>query len=228
MNFVVIGASRGLGFSLVEQLLKEKHRVAAGIIKMNPLLADLKNRHSGQLLLIEVDITNEESVKAAASQSSEFLGAIDGLCVTAGVLLDGDRVNRLHEVDIDELRYTFEVNTIGPILASKYFYLYMAEGSNVFIVTSEGTGLMNCGTWVPAYALSKTAATKISGILNASVSNVNFFSVHPGRMNTDMGRTTAQIEPDVSAAGFLKLMTGQTPLSRDKWYIDYEGKIMDA
>lgn len=81
---------------------------------------------------------------------------------------------------------------------------------------------------MPCYALSKTAATKVSGILNASVSDVNFYSVHPGRMNTDMEPATAQIEPEESAEGFCRLMTGKTPISRQKWYIDYMGGEMEA
>ena len=47
-------------------------------------------------------------------------------------------------------------------------------------------------------------------------------------MNTDMGRTTAQIEPEESAVGFCRLMTGETPVSRDRWYIDYTGAEMKA
>lgn len=47
-------------------------------------------------------------------------------------------------------------------------------------------------------------------------------------MNTDMGRTTAQIEPEESAAGFCRLMAGETPVSRENWYIDYKGETMDA
>lgn len=84
----------------------------------------------------------------------------------------------------------------------------------------------SCGTWVPCYGLSKTAVTKISGIYNASCEDYNFYSVHPGRMNTDMGRTTAQIEPDESAEGFKNLITGATPISRNQWYIDYLGNKM--
>lgn len=105
---------------------------------------------------------------------------------------------------------------------------YIKKGGRIFTVTSEGVGVRSCGTWVPCYALSKAAATKACGILNASVPDVDFYAVHPGRMNTDMGRTTAQIEPEVAAEGFCRLMTGETPVSREKWYIDYNGAEMEA
>ena len=95
-------------------------------------------------------------------------------------------------------------------------------------VTSEGVGVDNCGTWVPCYGLSKTAATKISGMFNAAVEDVDFYSIHPGRMNTEMGRTTAQIEASESAEGIYALMTAKKTISRDCWYIDYNGKPMEA
>jgi len=47
-------------------------------------------------------------------------------------------------------------------------------------------------------------------------------------MNTDMGRATAQIEPEEAAEGFRRLLTGETPLRREHWYIDYAGRPLGA
>ena len=228
MNFAVIGATKGLGLCLTKQLLEAGHRVAAGAIVISDTLTALAAAYPETLCILQADVTDEAQMKDVAKQAAAFLGEIDALCNVAGVLLDQDRVKLLHECDIDELRRSLDVNTVGPVIVVKCFYPYMKKGGNVFTVTSEGVGIRSCGTWVPCYGLSKAAATKVSGILNASVADVNFFSVHPGRMNTDMGRTTAQIEPEESAAGFCRLMTGETPVSRENWYIDYKGNTMDA
>ena len=228
MNFVVIGASRGLGFALTQALMGAGHKVVAGSRRPAPDLSELKLRYPEALLLLEADVTDETLMQKAASSACEFLGQIDAICISAGVLLDGDRVNLLHEADITELRFTFDVNTIGPVIVTKSFMPYLTKGARVCIVTSEGVGVKNCGTWVPAYGLSKTAATKTAGIFNASVEGIDFYAVHPGRMNTDMGRTTAQIEALEAANGFVRLMDKTTPISREQWYIDYEGKPMDA
>lgn len=228
MNFAVIGASRGLGLCLTQALLEQGHAVAAGTRSPSEKLDALQERWPQKLLTAPADVTDEAGMAGFASSSAGFLGKIDAVCIAAGVLLDQDRVRLLHQCDIGELRRTFEVNVIGPVIAVKAFFPYLDKGAKVFIVTSEGVGVTSCGTWLPCYALSKTAATKVSGILNASVEGVDFYSVHPGRMNTDMGRTTAQIEPEEAAQGFVRLMTGQTPLSRDRWYIDYLGKEMKA
>lgn len=228
MNFAVIGATKGLGLCLTEQLLQAGHRVAAGAIVISDALQSLVESYPETLRVWKADVTDEAQMADVAKQAAAFLGEIDALCNVAGVLLDQDRVKLLHECDIGELRRSFDVNTVGPVIVVKCFYPYMKKGGNVFTVTSEGVGIRSCGTWVPCYGLSKAAATKVSGILNASVSDVNFYAVHPGRMNTDMGRTTAQIEPEESAAGFCRLMAGETPVSRENWYIDYKGETMDA
>jgi len=228
MNIVVIGAAKGLGLCLVGLLLEKGHTVAAGTLLHTPELTALAGQYGDNLMVFDADVTDEEQMQKAAASVGDFLGPIDALCNAAGVLLSQDRVLHLHECDISELRKTLDVNTVGPVIVVKCFYPYMIKGSSVFTVTSEGTGIKNCGAWVPCYGLSKAAATKVSGILNASVSDVDFYSVHPGRMNTDMGRTTAQIEPEESAEGFCRLMDSSTKISREEWYIDYLGSPMEA
>lgn len=44
--------------------------------------------------------------------------------------------------------------------------------------------------------------------------SINVYAVHPGRMNTDMGRTTAQIEPEEAAIGFCNILEGTTHIER--------------
>lgn len=230
MDLIVIGASRGLGLCLTRLLLEKGHRVAAGVRAAVPEgLRDLESRWGDRLLVVPADVTNEEQMLAGAERIAGFFGGpADGLCVSAGVLLDNDRVKLLHQCDIAELRRTLDVNVVGPILAAKVFTPRLKPGARAFIVTSEGVGVKSCGTWVPCYGLSKTAATKACGILNASDPGPEFYAVHPGRMNTDMGRTTAQIEPEEAAEGFCRLMSGEIALSPDHWYIDYLGREMEA
>lgn len=230
MKMIVIGATQGLGLELVRKFLSENHTVAAGVVDRQtpPALADLQRVHGDRLMVFQADVTNEEEIRAGADRCASFFGPADALCNVAGVLLKGDRVNLIHQCDIAELRKTFEVNTIGAVIVGKYFYPVIKKGGKLLTVTSEGPAIKNCGTWVPCYGLSKTAATKVAGMFNKAVDDVDFYSVHPGRMDTEMGHTTAQITPQESAEGFYKLITGATPTSRNEWYINYKGEPMDA
>ena len=231
MHVVIIGATQGLGLELVRKFLLEGNMVAAGVVdRITPAsLQDLGDQYGDSLMVFQADVTNEPEILRGASLCSDFFGGkADVLCNTAGVLLPGDRVNLLHQCDVAELRRTFEVNAIGPIIVAKCFVPLLKQGGRLFTVTSEGAGIKNCGTWVPAYVLSKAAATKACGMLNMAVPDIDFYAVHPGRMNTEMGRATAQTEPQESAEGIYRLMTGATPLDRERWYIDYMGREMDA
>ena len=230
MNVVIIGATQGLGLELTKKFLTEGHRVAAGFRERDipDILAELCKQYGENLLVFKSDVTDESEVLHGSRACVEFLGEIDAVCNVAGVLLPGDRVNKIHECDTEELRKTFDVNFFGAVYVAKAFYPVMKRGGALMTVTSEGVGVDNCGTWVPCYGLSKTAATKISGMFNAAVDDVDFYSIHPGRMNTEMGRTTAQIEASDSAEGIYSLLTGKKRISRDCWYIDYTGEPMEA
>ncbi len=230
MNIIVIGATQGLGLEIVRKFLFENHTVAAGVVdrKTPPALGMLQNQFGSRLMVFQADVTKEEEIRAGADLCLDFFGQADGLCNTAGILLPGDRTNPIHQCDITELRRTFDVNTIGVVIVAKYFYPVIKKGGKLLSVTSEGVGIKNCGTWIPCYALSKTAATKVSGLFNEAVKDIDFYSVHPGRMDTEMGHTTAQITPQESADGFYRLITGMTPLRREEWYINYKGEPMEA
>jgi NAD(P)-dependent dehydrogenase (short-subunit alcohol dehydrogenase family) len=161
----------------------------------------------------------------------DFLGKADALINAAGVLLPGDWANPLHVCDISELRETFEVNTIGPIMVVKYFSPLIDQGGKVFIMTSEGVGVKNTDHGIPCYALSKSAATKAVGILNASFNTLDFYAVYPGPMHTaitDREKPVAGIDPAEVAEGFYKMVSGVIPLSRDTWYITYKGEALEA
>ena len=228
MRAVIIGASRGLGLALTRMLLSEGHTVAAGVRsrEVPETLRALLAQYNGRLLVRPADVTSEEDIRSFAGAAAAFMGKADALCNVAGVNLPGDRARPLHECDISVIREDFAVNTLGPILAVRYFYPVMEKGGKVLIITSEALRLRNVWPGMPGYNLSKTAATKVSGILNASMEDVDFYSVHPGRVISDMN-PKGEIGADESATGLIGIMSGAIPVSRNNWYIDYKGNPID-
>ena len=228
MKAVVIGATRGLGLALTKMLLAEGHTVAAGIRarEIPEILRVLEAQYGGKLLVGSADVTSEDDVRSFAAAAAAFMGKADALCVVAGINLDGDRTHPLQECVFSDIRETFAVNTLGPILAVRYFYPLMEKGGKALIITSEGVGLRSAWGGMPGYSLSKTAATKAAGILNASAPDVDFYAVHPGRVISDMN-PNGEIDADESAAGLIGIMAGTVPVSREVWYIDYKGGPMD-
>jgi len=53
------------------------------------------------------------------------------------------------------------------------------------------------------------------------------YAVHPGRMNTVMGRNDAQIEPELAARGIIRILSGEKRIPPENgWFIDYRGEAM--
>ena len=174
-----------------------------------------------------MDVTDQEQLKAAAGAVKEQLGEVDAVVDVAGVLLDSDRTQNLMEEPLEDVRQHLEVNAIGVLAAFRAFYPILKKGGKFLAVTSEGGSFTCAGKLFPAYGISKTAANKIVQTLRFTVDDVEILAVHPGRMNTVMGRTTAQIEAEEAAEGFCGLLEGSIPVDGEKaWFIDYKGNEM--
>lgn len=227
MDAVVIGAGQGLGLELVRELAKKGHRVVAGLRRSEvpEEIRRLVEANPGRVWPVRCDVTSEALLSSAAEFARGVLGEADAVINCAGILLDGDRKKPLHETDIEGLRATLEVNVTGAVAAVKHFYpVLKKDGAGAFVtITSEGCDIASCGAWIPAYALSKCAETKISGIMNATVGDARFYSVHPGRMRTAMGRETWNMEAAETARSLVELLGSGEIHRKGAWYIDYKG-----
>ena len=226
MRIAIIGANRGLGLCLAHTFASTGHEVLAGYLgqEIPDDLQKLMNETDNRVAAVPADVTSEEQITQAAAFAVDRFGTLDALIHVAGVILPSDRVNTIENADLDDLRRTFDVNTIGPIASIKHFSPIMSPNAPFLVITSEGLELHNCGSWIPGYALSKAAAAKAVGIARLTAKNVRYYSVHPGRMNTEMGRTTAQIEPDETAQSLYRLITEDA--LGESWHIDYKGQSL--
>jgi len=226
MRIAILGANTGLGLCLTQTFASNGHDVLAGYLgpAVPAQLQMAVEEAAPRITPVPADVTCETQIAHAAVFAKERFGALDALVHVAGVIMPSDRVLTIENADLDDLRRTFDVNTIGPIASIKHFSPIMSANAPFLVITSEGLELSNCGSWIPGYALSKAAAAKAVGIARLTAKNVRYYSVHPGRMNTEMGRTTAQIEPDETARSLYRLITEDA--LGDEWYIDYKGQSM--
>lgn len=233
MKIIITGANKGLGLSLVKVFAGNGHQVAAGAYGGDDLklLTDFAATASEKVTLIPMDVTDEASVQAAAQKVAAIYGQVDVLIGNAGVLMPGDRTATLRETDIGELRRSLEINTVGNVIVIKHFLPLMRAGGQgmLIFITSEAGSITGSGANFPAYSISKTAANKTVFILRATVGDqYKIYAMHPGRMNTDMGRNTAQIEPEESAEGIYRIAMGITKVDEGaNGFINYRGERME-
>ncbi len=224
MNVLVIGAGRGLGRVLSIMLAKRGHQVIAGVRRKET--AALDNFKYDNIMVCQTDVVNEKILSETALELKNKNITLNAVVQTAGVLMASDREKNLLEADVYDFKTAFEVNVLGIVLAFRAFYPMMEKGGIYIAQTSEGGCFCGGGAVFPAYGITKTAANKTVQTLRSTVDDVNIIAMHPGRMNTDMGRTTAQIEPEEAAAGICEILEGKRTLQDDEWFVDYLGRKM--
>lgn len=198
MKVVIIGANRGIGFELAKQYCEKGFEVVATCRKSNEALEALK------VTIIEGIDTAEDSLVENLASKIPF-DSIDILIHSAGVL----QSDSFPEIDFDNMRKSFEVNTLGPLRTALALKNKLKTGSKFGIITSRvGSIDDNSSSNNYAYRTSKTAVNMVGKCLSLDLKDqgVAVALLHPGYVKTDMTSHNGLIEPSESAQGLILRM----------------------
>ena len=180
----ITGTSRGFGRVWAEAALGRGDKVAATARTMESI-ADLKEKHSENVLTLELDVTRPEQVKAAVSQAHAHFGRLDILLNNAGYPL----VATIEEASLDEVRALYETNVLGTlsvIQAALPFLRAQSSGHIVGISSTLGHVTMPL---IGYYCSSKWAFEAIHESLAMEVKpfGIKVSIVEPGAYATEFG-----------------------------------------
>jgi NAD(P)-dependent dehydrogenase (short-subunit alcohol dehydrogenase family) len=228
MRVCIAGVNQGLGLTLSTLLAENGHTVYGGYRKKTaPALSQAAGRFP-QLKPLELDVTSEAQAEDAARFIEKDGGLLDAVIVVAGILPASDRERPITEAVIDDLRAALDIHAAGSAIMIKHFHKLVSDGGLFIIVTSEAGSMTNIGETYPAYSVSKAAQNKLTAVFAKTVSRFRVYALHPGRMNTVMGRANAQIEPDEAARGILDILSGKKKIPPEAgWFINYRGEAME-
>lgn len=117
---LVTGANKGIGFEVARELARLGLRVFLGArdSKAGRAAAE-KLSKAGDVIFLEIDVANADSIRRAAEELSGQVDRLDVLINNAGILLDEDAGALTMTPEIFET--TLRTNTLGPWLVAQAF-----------------------------------------------------------------------------------------------------------
>jgi NAD(P)-dependent dehydrogenase (short-subunit alcohol dehydrogenase family) len=188
-NAIVTGASSGLGRHFALTLAKAGARVAIAarrIEKLKGLAEEIAN-HGGRAIPIELDVTDQDSIKAAIAHAETELGAITILVNNAGTVAGGPTLKHSEE-DWDKV---IDTNLKGAFFIAQETAQHMSKHGHGGSIINIGSilGLRGSGG-VPSYAASKGGITTLTPAMAADLARhgIRVNAIAPGYVETDLNR----------------------------------------
>jgi NAD(P)-dependent dehydrogenase (short-subunit alcohol dehydrogenase family) len=189
---LVSGGNRGIGLEIVRQLAGRGITVILGSRDEESGRAAAEGV-SGDVVVRQLDVTDEGSVARLASFVEDDFGRLDILVNNAGI--SNDDGQRGMNADLDRVRDALEANLFGAWrLCETAIPLMQRHGYGRIVNVSSGMGaLEDMGGGSPGYRVSKTALNALTRILASELrgSGILVNSVCPGWVQTDMGSPRA-------------------------------------
>jgi short-subunit dehydrogenase len=176
---LITGCSTGIGRATAERMASAGYIVYATARRIESI-SDLEAKGCRTLAL---DVTDEDSMRAAVSAVEEAEGAVGALVNNAGYSQSG----AVESVDLDEIRTQFETNVFGLIRMSQLVLSKMREQrwGRIVNVGSMGGKLTFPGAGV--YHATKYAVEAISDAMRFEVKGfgVDVVLIEPGLIKTE-------------------------------------------
>lgn len=178
-TFVVTGASRGIGYDLVQHIANQGHTVYA-------LSRSIKTiKKTPKLFPVAIDITDEKALEEFANQLKDNKVVVDALVNNAGALLN----QPFSETTKEDFEAVYRVNVFGLASLTRLLLpLINPKGHVVNISSMGGIGGSSKFPGLAAYSSSKGAVNILTELLAEEYkeSGPSFNALALGAVQTEM------------------------------------------
>ena len=195
MKVLLTGSSKGIGYKIAKDLIKEGHQLALHYNSNKSLLEVLINEYSSNSFIVKADLSVENEIKKLVDDTIENLSFPDciinnaGIAESADVSIDFDNWSKMFDKTID-------VNLKAPSLIFKEFLKYKREKKIKsrlrFINISSRAAFRGEQQDYISYACSKGGLISLTKTMSRSfgeTDNIVAISIAPGFVRTEMAQS---------------------------------------
>ncbi|MDG2060467.1 MAG: SDR family oxidoreductase [SAR86 cluster bacterium] len=234
---IVQGGSRGIGLSMVENLLKKRnlgHIIATSRTCSSELKGLLES--DARLSWYALDLEDEKSINGFSENISSIFSKVHLLINCSGFLHDNEVIypeKKFLDIHLNQFTKTFMTNVFGPMILTRNLYPLLShnEISSIVNISARIGSLKDnqLGGWY-SYRSSKAALnmfTKNLAIeMKRSTNSPNIcVSLHPGTVSTDLSdpftRNISEnkiFTPEESAKQLIDIIYNLTPSDSGKFF----------
>jgi NAD(P)-dependent dehydrogenase (short-subunit alcohol dehydrogenase family) len=198
-SVVVTGASRGLGLATANRLYQDGWCVVGAMRSPEPGLQRMRevtgaSTDDPRLLAVRLDLTDADSIKAAAEAIHDAVGVPDAVVHNAGV----SAVGFAEETPAEAWKQVFGTNVFGPVaLTNELLPSMRAAGRGRIVMVSSQGGMWGMPS-TAAYSAAKSAADRWAEALAGEISpfGLGVTVLVAGVFDTDIINDRAPDYPD--------------------------------
>jgi NAD(P)-dependent dehydrogenase (short-subunit alcohol dehydrogenase family) len=222
---LIVGASRGLGFAITEELLKRGWKVTGTCRGGKTPLHEITKKFPQTLEIENVDITNYEEIKKLKSHLKEK--TFDVLFVNAGIAGDGGMGQTIGNVSTEEFIKVMVTNSLSPMKVIEQLKDQVRKGGTIGAMSSGQGSITDNNSGVnDLYRASKTALNMLmKGFAVREEKNHPVILLAPGWIKTDMGGENARFTVEETIGDIVNTITGQEGRN-GLHYVDRFGKTV--
>ena len=195
MKVLLTGSSKGIGYKIAKDLIKEGHQLALHYNSNKSFLEALVNEYSSNSFTVKADLSVENEIKNLVDSTIENLSFPDciinnaGIAESADIALDLNNWSKMFDKTID-------VNLKAPSLIFKEFLKYKREKKIKsrlrFINIASRAAFRGEQQDYISYACSKGGVISLTKTMSRSfgeTDNIVAFSIAPGFVRTEMAQS---------------------------------------
>lgn len=181
-NILISGASRGIGWALLQKYLQNGNRVFAVSRNVSNFIT-LKEQYPTAFDYVSCDVAEKSDVENATKNAFNFLNNIDLAILNAGI----SGSENFENFSSEKYKYIFNTNLFGVLHFFEYLIPLMKNNGGTIAVTSSLADVRGFAGSA-AYSSSKAALTRTLEAARAELHrfNIKIVTIRPGFVRTDM------------------------------------------